>query len=914
MLGTAERVRAAARPRTSLAQMWQPKGRSMTTVAAWVGLMVVLCLLASASAQAASTFTDWGSNDEGLLGDGISSGPETCGGLACSTVPLAGNELSGVKAISSGGYHSLALLANGTVVAWGENRHGDLGDGNTISSDVPVPVSGLSGVAAVAAGGEATNEFSLALLKNGTVMAWGANIDGALGDGTEVDSDIPVAVTGLTGVTAISAGTDSAMALLKNGTVMAWGENGEGQLGDGTDNGPETCEEATRYCSVTPVAVSGLSDITAISAGYYQNEALTVSGTVMIWGGNEVGDLGVGTSTGPEVCLRRYCSMKPVSVSGLSGVTAIAAGGWHSLALLSDGTVMAWGDNESGELGDGLGGPAGGPEKCESNACSTVPVPVSGLTGVTAIAAGEDNSSLAVLSSGGVSAWGENNYGDLGNGTWGSASYTPVAVSDLSTATAATAGFGFSVAVATEPGPTSLTEAASPITATEEQLNATVNANGESMSECFFEWGTTPSYGKVVPCSALPPSGGTSPVNVDAVLPSLASNATYYARLVASGAGHTYRGGGGTFTTLLSSASGTSSDPSIPATATDGELSASAAGGTGTITVGDYSAAPAGIPPYMSSGAFVDVHITPGSTFTSLEFTDCALNGGSQVSWNNAGVWEPVSSESAAFAGCVTVFVNSGTRPSLAQMTGTVFGGVLPTAALPGVGRCDKLAGERRDKHTIYKGQYTNSSCTTESPTKQGQYEWVQAYAKGAFKGKGGVAKIETVGKVKIACTGDTTAGHYTNEGLVAMVTFSGCVTGTAKCETLGNAEGVIKTARLAGAIGFTSKLKPSVGVALKPASGSEPYFASFECAGTLERLEGTLNAEVGKVDKMASTLTVTLKQSKGKQTVQNLEGQSKTQLSLSTGPIGSPHVEEVGVSDKSTETGEEALEIKAKA
>ena len=162
--------------------------------------------------------------------------------------------LSGVTAISAGGRDGLALLSNGTVMAWGSNTVGELGNGSTVAdSDVPVPVRGLTGVKAVSAGGF----HGMALLSNGKVKAWGYNHDGELGNGTNTDSNVPVAVTGLTGVKAISAGGDNSLALLPNTKVMAWGDNLEGQLGNGTNTSTNL-----------PVAVKGLSGVKAISAGF----------------------------------------------------------------------------------------------------------------------------------------------------------------------------------------------------------------------------------------------------------------------------------------------------------------------------------------------------------------------------------------------------------------------------------------------------------------------------------------------------------------------------------------------------------------------------------------------------------------------------------------------------------------------
>ena len=143
----------------------------------------------------------------------------------------------------------------GTAMTWGDNTAGELGNDSLAQSDVPVAVHGLTGVVSAAAGGRQ----DLALLSNGTVLAWGDDTFGELGHGvasSNGDSEHPVAVPGLAGVTAVAAGEADSLALLSNGTVMAWGENDNGQLGDGSFTNSDV-----------PVAVSGLSGVSAIAAG-----------------------------------------------------------------------------------------------------------------------------------------------------------------------------------------------------------------------------------------------------------------------------------------------------------------------------------------------------------------------------------------------------------------------------------------------------------------------------------------------------------------------------------------------------------------------------------------------------------------------------------------------------------------------
>ena len=406
-------------------------------------LILALCLATlafSASAQASGdTAEAWGYNFDGQLGNGSSTGPDTCPD-PCSKSPLQVNALSGATAITAGGEHSLALLQNGTVMAWGENTSGQLGNGNNTGPDncggdacskTPITVGGLSGVVAIAAG-----DFqSLALLQNGTVMAWGDNSLGEVGNGTTTDSSTPVQVSGLSGVVAIAAGGHHSLGLLSNGTVMAWGQNNNGELGIGNNTGPDTCGSIA--CSKLPVPVSGLSGVMALTAGISDShsQALLSNGTVMAWGENSYGQLGTGSSTGPNTCGGNPCGTSPVPVSGLSGVVEVAAGWNHSLARLANGSGMAWGGNSRGQLGIGTNDGANHP----------TPLAISGLSGATALTGG-DLFNLAILSNGTVTAWGRNPEGQLGNGTT-TESDQPGLVSGLSSATAIAAGFNHSLAL-----------------------------------------------------------------------------------------------------------------------------------------------------------------------------------------------------------------------------------------------------------------------------------------------------------------------------------------------------------------------------------------------------------------------------------------------------------------------------------
>ncbi|MBI5207101.1 MAG: Ig-like domain-containing protein, partial [Candidatus Firestonebacteria bacterium] len=352
----------------------------------------------------------WGNNSNGQLGDNTTSNKST---------PIQVPDLADIVAIAGGGVyatspdsylsHSLALKNDGTVLTWGNNDFGQLGDGTTAERHNPVQVSGLTGITAIAGGGW----HSIALKNDSTVWAWGSNDYGQLGDGTKEDKSTPVQVLGLTGVTAIAVGKRYNIILKNDGTVWAWGSNVSGQLGDGT-----TTDRST------PVQVSGLTEVIAIAGGGWHSIALKKNGTVWLWGYNKEGQLGDGTTTDRST---------PVQVSGLTEVIAITGGGWHSMALKKNGTVWSWGYNEQGQLGDG------------TTTDRSTPVQVSGLTDVTAIAGGGWHS-IALKNNTTVWAWGSNSSGRLGDGTT-TDRLSPVQVTGLTGATTIAAGNWHSMAL-----------------------------------------------------------------------------------------------------------------------------------------------------------------------------------------------------------------------------------------------------------------------------------------------------------------------------------------------------------------------------------------------------------------------------------------------------------------------------------
>jgi len=339
-----------------------------------------------------STTKSFGANGYGQLGNGD---------IADSSLPVT---VTGTfSSVSIGGAHTIGLQSDGTVWSWGNNASGQLGNGTQDTKTAPIPVTtpgGVSGFTAIAAGGNHT----LALDNLGRVWAWGLNSSGQLGNNTLANQNVPVpvltadGVTPLSGVTKIAAGGAFSLALKSDGTVWAWGSNRFGQLGD-----------ATQVSKITPVQVLGsdgvtpLGGITAIAAG--GSHALAINGgtTMSAWGYNELGQLGDGTTTSRSTAV-------PVVMPGV--VTAVSAGLDHSLAVIG-GAVYAWGYNYYGQLGNGAVLQSDAPVTALQIVQDQDGIVLSGIVDIIAVG----HHSIARDVSATIWTWGNDTYGQLGDGT-----------------------------------------------------------------------------------------------------------------------------------------------------------------------------------------------------------------------------------------------------------------------------------------------------------------------------------------------------------------------------------------------------------------------------------------------------------------------------------------------------------------
>ena len=315
--------------------------------------------------------------------------------------------------ISAGAYHTCAVLGNGAVKCWGRNDVGQLGNRSNVSRSYPVQVAGLTAdVIGISAG----RTHTCAVTINGAAKCWGDNQSGQLGNGSNIDSNRPVAVRGLnSGVVSISAGSEHTCAVLVEGEVKCWGAGGYGRLGNGSSES-----------SNLPLDVVDLgTQVKSIAAGGFHTCALLMDGVVKCWGWATNGQLGNGSTFDVD---------GPVTVINLDEAVALASGSLHACALTATGEVKCWGSNRQKQLGR------------RRIAQSDTPLVVADLGNDITTISSRGSINCAMSSSGIAKCWGWNQFGALGDGTT-ITRHQPVQVAGLTNLKAITVGPAHTCAV-----------------------------------------------------------------------------------------------------------------------------------------------------------------------------------------------------------------------------------------------------------------------------------------------------------------------------------------------------------------------------------------------------------------------------------------------------------------------------------
>ncbi len=382
--------------------------------------------------------------------------------------------------------------------------------------------------------------------------------------------------------------------------------------------------------------------------------------------------------------------------------------------------------------------------------------------------------------------------------------------------------------IRTDEPPAEVPEIAAPAAVQVTTETATVSGyvvpNGHELAECDFEYGYSEEGPfESTPCSSLPGSGHER-VQVSAHLSGLTVGSNLYLRI------HVYFGEGldspfNVFSTLTSSASGSTTEPAVPAKATDGQLSVEASGGTGAVTIGHYGEEAIGGPPLVNGkGAYFQIYRSPEATFTKVQYSDCELGGARTLWWDDPATgWEPITEPTAVYdeaTHCITVTATANSRPSVEELADPRHVG--GPAASEEYGKCepakhghfeDAACTKEKFKEnggiTSYKGKYEwmaapvscypqkkgrygDSGCTSPDEKKgkpKGKYEAGQS----TFTGSGGSATLDAVGLAGVECQGSTSTGvlRAPNEALL-QITFTGCTSEFEKCESGGQAGTIV--------------------------------------------------------------------------------------------------------------------------
>lgn len=452
----------------------------------------------------------WGSNASGQLGVGTYTGTTTCGSGSsareCSLIPIKLNGLNTVAYsnaltedtvivdISAGVYHSMAIDDKGNLYMWGLDAAGQVGDGTVTTNHavcytedcVKAPIK-ISGMNPNASGGTLTNGLSSAWIEQisggmyhsvavdnaGNVYAWGADIYGQVGDGSQTTNHMtlstglgnvdcavaPVKLTGVSGgsytnmleqatIAGVSAGAHHTLVVDDENNLYAWGYDNYGQIGDGTI----TTNHVSTNNVVSPIKLTGLTtgtqtnalisaQIDKVGTGYNHSFAIDLDGNLYAWGYDRFGQVGDGSVTTNHTGSGSYNVSAPVMITGLNGGTGydnalistqvemVTGGESHTVAIGKDGNVYAWGLDYNGQVGDGnltvghyqtnnVLAPKNLSTLANPNASGSTSY-VNALYGVTnglTVAAGELQS-FAVDGDGNLYAWGLDSYGEIGDGS-----------------------------------------------------------------------------------------------------------------------------------------------------------------------------------------------------------------------------------------------------------------------------------------------------------------------------------------------------------------------------------------------------------------------------------------------------------------------------------------------------------------
>jgi alpha-tubulin suppressor-like RCC1 family protein len=325
----------------------------------------------------------WGSNNSGQLGSAANSGTSRA-----NSTPT---RVAGTYAqVAAGHSHSLALRADGSLLAWGFNGNGELGNSINIGTYTPNPTPTATGTALPTRSTAAGTDHGLAVRADGTLWSWGANDYGQLGNGTTTASLVPVQVGTDRDWVMVAGGRSYSLGLKANGALYAWGLNSFGQLGVAATSG-------TLVATSTPTRV-GTDLYIRIAAGDRHSLALRPDGTLWAWGANTNGQLGSTINNGTNTA-----NPTPIQ-AGTALYTQVATGESFTLALRPDGTLWSWGNNSYGQLGNNF---------VRSSTSTATQV---GIDLYTQVAAGGSHS-LGLRADGSLYAWGLNYYGQLGNAT-----------------------------------------------------------------------------------------------------------------------------------------------------------------------------------------------------------------------------------------------------------------------------------------------------------------------------------------------------------------------------------------------------------------------------------------------------------------------------------------------------------------